>query len=188
MRSAIAIFSILALASGFIALRLIKERKQPLPVFGEVPSFEFVTSEEKSFTLDDLRGKVWVIDFIFTTCPGPCPMMGQQMARVHERFKNDPRVKLVSVSVNPAYDTPEILAQYAKRFSADPESWHFLHGPEEDVLALTVGGFKMGDPDDVIAHSQRFALVDTEGFVRGYYLGVDAASVDELMGDIKRLL
>ncbi len=189
MRGLIAVIAIFFLISMGLGLRIfLKSNATVLPVLGSVPSFQFTDTSEQDFGLENLRGQVWVVDFIFTTCPGPCPAMAQQMSRIHHQFRSVSRVHQVSISVNPAYDTPAILADYAKRFDADTRQWHFLHAPEEEVLKLTVEGFKMGNPDDVIAHSQRFALVDGQGQIRGYYLGTDATSVDQLILDLNSLI
>lgn len=159
----------------------------PLPVLGKVPRFELTDSRGKAFGLDDLSSKIWVIDFIFTTCPGPCPAMTANLATVHQRFAYDKRVHLVSVTVNPGYDSAAVLAHYAKRYHADTSSWHFLTGAEDAIHQLARDGFKIGDPDDISIHSQQFALVDAFGQIRGYYLGTDAQAIDRLKDDIKKL-
>ena len=158
-----------------------------LPDLGEVPDFKFTDHRAVPFGKTDLKGKIWVVDFIFTTCPGPCPAMSQFMSELDQLFLDRPQVAFVSVSVNPAYDTPEVLAEYAKRFRAS-DKWHFLTGSEEAVLALSVNGFKIGDPNDVIAHSQRFVLVDASQRIRGTYLSSEPSDRDALKNDIEALL
>lgn len=105
------------------------------------------------------------------------------MARIHSFFA-DEYVRQVSFSVQPEQDQPEVLAQYAKKFKADPSRWHFLTGDPEVIHEIAHAGFKMGDPDSLINHSTKFALVDRSGFIRGYYEGTEPEAVDELMEDL----
>jgi protein SCO1/2 len=94
----------------------------------------------------------------------------------------------VSISVYPEYDTPEVLTEYASRYDANTDRWHFLTGPEEDVKKLIKNGFKMGDYEDIIFHSERFALVDQKGQIRGYYSGMQTDDMKNLKKDINILL
>ncbi|MCB1041965.1 MAG: SCO family protein [Acidobacteria bacterium] len=188
MRAWIAAIFIVALVGSMVVFRLVNELKPPLPVLGQVPSFQFTDSSGDVWHSSHLDGKVWVVDFFFTSCAGPCPAMSKNMSLIHETFKSDPRVAQLSVSVHPEFDTPDILAQYAKKFKANTEIWQFVTGPEEDVLQLSVGGFKIGDPESVINHSQRFVLVDGQGAIRGYYNGTDDQDIARLISDLPRLL
>jgi len=95
------------------------------------------------------------------------------MAGIHRAFIDDQNIQTVSYSVNPDYDTPEVLAEYAKRFDADTDQWHFLHAPEKDIQSIISNGFKMGDIEEIVFHSTRFALVDKQFQIRGYYIGTD---------------
>lgn len=128
----------------------------------------------------DLRGKVWVASFIFTRCSGPCPHVSATMERLQGDFAGDPDVRLVTFTVDPEYDTPEVLKWYAERFHADPGRWLFLTGRETDVYRTLHDGFKVGaarntDADatagNAVIHSTRLAVVDRQGRVRGYFSG-----------------
>jgi len=159
-----------------------------LPKLGSIPSFEFTDSDGNLISQEELSGKVWVADFIFTTCTMACPVMTGNMNLIHKAFKNNDKVRIVSISVYPEYDTPEILKEYASRYNANTNRWHFLTGPEENVKLVIKNGFKMGDYEDIIFHSEKFALVDQDGNIRGYYNGMKIDDVKTLKKDIRVLL
>ena len=159
-----------------------------LPKLGSIPSFEFTDSDGNLISQEELSGKVWVADFIFTTCTMACPVMTGNMNLIHKAFKNNDKVRIVSISVYPEYDTPEILKEYASRYNANTNRWHFLTGPEENVKLVIKNGFKMGDYEDIIFHSEKFALVDQNGNIRGYYNGIKTDDIKTLKKDIKVLL
>ena len=159
-----------------------------LPKLGSIPSFEFTDSDGNLISQEELSGKVWVADFIFTTCTMACPVMTGNMNLIHKAFKNNDKVRIVSISVYPEYDTPEILKEYASRYNANTNRWHFLTGPEENVKLVIKNGFKMGDYEDIIFHSEKFALVDQDGNIRGYYNGMKTDDVKKIKKDIRILL
>ena len=159
-----------------------------LPEIGNIPQFEFTNSDGNTVTLDNLKGKVWVADFIFTTCTMACPMMTGNMNIVHKKFKKNDNVRLVSISVYPEYDTPEVLKNYASQYDADTEKWLFLTGKEDAVKDIIRDGFKIGDYEDIIFHSEKFALVDKKGIIRAYYNGMKSEDMKQLKKDINALL
>tara|TARA_B000000609_G_C24066471_1_gene289633 strand:- start:166 stop:753 length:588 start_codon:yes stop_codon:yes gene_type:complete len=159
-----------------------------LPEIGNVPQFEFTNSDGNIVTLDNLKGKVWVADFIFTTCTMACPMMTGNMNIVHKKFKKNDNVRLVSISVYPEFDTPEVLKNYASQYDADTEKWLFLTGKEDAVKDIIRDGFKIGDYEDIIFHSEKFALVDKKGIIRAYYNGMKSEDMKQLKKDIDVLL
>ena len=159
-----------------------------LPVLGTIPEFYFTDSRDKKISRADLNGKVWVADFIFTTCTMACPVLTGNMNLVHKEFRNNDNVRIVSISVYPEYDTPEVLKEYASQYDANTNRWHFLTGPEENVQNVIKNGFKMGDYEDIIFHSEKFALVDQKGRLRGYYSGMETEDVIRLKKDINKLL
>ena len=161
---------------------------KPLPVFGRAPQFALTDSDSWPMNEQMLQGKVWVADFFFSNCPGPCPAMTANMARLQQRFRNQPDVHLVNFSVDPERDSPLTLKKYALKFQANTRQWHFLTGPESEIRRISVNGFKLGTGEKLIQHSQKFALVDREGNIRGYYEGTDPLAVDQLGRDIERLL
>jgi protein SCO1/2 len=159
-----------------------------LPVIGEIPAFSLVDQDGDLFTLENVKGNVWLADFIFTTCSGPCPIMTERMGMVQHDLLDIDKLKFVSFTVNPDYDTPEVLKKYAQRFDADVGSWSFVTGKYEQIQELIVGGFKMGDVEEIVFHSTRFALVDHEGNLRGYYSGTEPAEHKILTRDIQSLI
>ena len=159
-----------------------------LPISGTVPDFEFTDSNGQIITREDMKGKVWVADFIFTTCTMACPIMTGNMNIIHKTFRDNNNVRIISISVYPEYDTPAILKEYASRYNANTDRWHFLTGTEEAVKKIIKNGFKIGDYEDIIFHSEKFALVDISGNIRGYYSGMKTEDMSQLQKDIKILL
>jgi len=179
-----------AIAALLIATYLIKnsEPENSLPVIGNIPDFEFVNSEGETITLTSLKGKVWVADFIFTTCNMACPIMTGNMNIIHKKYKQNDDVRLVSISVYPEYDTPEVLTKYASQYNANTNRWYFLTGEESTVQEVIKDGFKIGDYEDIIFHSEKFALVDRSGMIRAYYNGMKTEDMKKLKKDINSLL
>ena len=159
-----------------------------LPVLGTIPEFYFTDSRDKKISRADLDGKVWVADFIFTTCTMACPVLTGNMNLIHKAFKNNDNIRIVSISVYPEYDTPQVLSDYASQYDANTNRWHFLTGPEENVQDVIKNGFKMGDYEDIIFHSEKFALVDQKNRLRGYYNGMQTDDVTRLKKDMEKLL
>jgi len=159
-----------------------------LPVLYPAPAFELTSATGKPFDSASLAGKVWVVDFFFTSCAGVCPQMQTSMMEIAAEFADDPRVEFVSITVDPDTDTPERMAEYSKRYNADLERWHYLTGPMETIEQAAYAGFKLGSVDEPIFHSDRFVLVDPDGQIRGYYKGTEAEPVVNLKANIATLL
>ncbi len=136
-----ALVSILILSAAG-ALWLAREDFGPLPEYGTVPDFSLTDARGRPATLADLRGKVWVATFIFTRCTETCPLQTAEMARLQAEFRQD-AFRLVSISLDPTYDTPAVLARYAARYRADLDRWLFLTGEEKAVARLAREGFKL---------------------------------------------
>jgi protein SCO1/2 len=158
-----------------------------LPVLGEVPPFQLTSQTGESLDRQSLAGHVWVADFIFTTCPGPCPRMSSQMRQVQAATAATPEVKLVSFTVDPAHDTPPVLAAYAKHFLAQPGRWYFLTGPQTRLDDLGRNAFKLNPVDGSLDHSTRFVLVDRAARIRGYYAFSDDDFMKRMLHDIRQL-
>ncbi len=178
-----------AVLAGFLSLSLSSCHKpaSSLEVFYDVPEFQLVAQDGRAFDSKVLSGKIWVADFIYTTCPGPCPRMTSQMKEVQNAMVNMPDVKLVSFTVDPDRDTPEVLAAYAKLHRASSEHWYFLTGPVETLQKLDWDVFKLGKLDKSLQHSTRFVLVDRQSRIRAYYDTSDAANIAKLIDDIHAL-
>lgn len=167
-----------------------KFRPDPLPVFYAAPGFSLIDQEGRPFKSDDLRGRVWVADFIFTRCPGVCPKMTMKMSGLQGAVARKD-VHFVSFTVDPERDTPAVLKEYAKSFDADPARWHFLTG-EKSALFEAAAGMKLtagpaGKFGPEIVHAEKFLLVDGVGRVRGIYDSNDEADLKKLAADAARL-
>ena len=171
---------------------------QTLPVFGKVPDFALIQANGKPFTNADLRGKVWIADFIFTHCSGVCPLMSAKMSALTHEFEKNPGMRFVSFSVDPEHDTPEILAKYAERFKAPPDRWFFLTGDKEQIFKLSIQHFHLGVEDispeerealdQSVRHSAKVVLVDRQGQIRGYYDTDEQSNSTKLINDARLLL
>tara|TARA_B100001996_G_scaffold73995_1_gene54599 strand:+ start:1265 stop:1849 length:585 start_codon:yes stop_codon:yes gene_type:complete len=184
----IKIYAIIAVFLAVTYIIKINNEQEPLPIIGSIPEFEFIDSEGRDIGLTNLKGKVWVADFIFTTCTMACPIMTGNMNTIHKKYKKNDDLRLVSISVYPEYDTPEVLKKYASQYKADTDTWHFLTGNESTVKEVIKDGFKIGDYEDIIFHSEKFALVDKNGMIRAYYNGMKTEDMKKLKKDIDNLL
>ncbi|WP_299105295.1 SCO family protein [uncultured Tenacibaculum sp.] len=143
--------------------------------FTKVPNFEFINQNEKTITNEDYKGKVYVVEFFFTTCPTICPIMNTKMVTIQNEFMGNPNFGIASFSITPKVDTPQVLRNYAKRYGINHVNWHLLTGkPENEVFDLSNEGFKLpvgvGDNDHGgFYHSGLFALVDKDGYLRSRY-------------------
>ncbi len=175
-------------------LKGVSEPGADLPVMGEVPPFTLTTQENKPLSRDDLKGSIWIADFIFTRCPGPCAAMSRTMASIGrnlEKQGDKGQVQLISISVDPGYDTPDVLRRYAEGYDADGRTWRFLTGDRKAIYDLSTLGFKLSaaqNDEGIITHSSRLALIDQNAKIRGYYDGEESASVERLRVDLQRLL
>jgi len=153
-----------------------------------VPQFELTSETGQSFDSHTLDGHIWVADFIYTTCDGPCPMMSSKMRLMQQQTANEmPDVRFVSFTVDPVHDTPPVLAAYAKHFLQDPARWVFLTGEPARLNDLGLNGFKLNSVDGSMSHSTRFALVDRHRRIRGYYVTGEDGFLPKLMHDIRQL-
>jgi len=163
-----------------------------LPVLGEVPAFALVSQDGRAVSREELAGAPYVVDFVFTRCVTSCPVMTHRMETLGEGLVEGEEFRRVSISVDPAHDTPAVLREFTETRGL-PDAWWFLTGDPEQVLALVRDGFHLavepetGDPVDPIAHSTRFVLADARHRVRGYYDGTDPAEVARLDRDLRRL-
>lgn len=162
--------------------------KPPLPSYGVVSDFTLTDQNGAAFSSAALDKRVWVADFIFTNCPGPCPRMSSQMHQVQSALASEPGVRFVSFTVDPAHDTPPVLAAYAKHFEADPAKWFFLTGAVASLNHLSYDVFRLNRVDGSLEHSTRFVLVDGESRIRGFYSTSDQDAIPSLIADARRLL
>jgi protein SCO1 len=176
------------LLAGLVAART-RGAAEP-PRMGTLPDFHLVERSGRALSGNDLRGHPWIADFIFTQCGGACPAMTARLARLRREVPSD--VAFVSFTVDPAHDTPEVLARYARAFHAD-QSWLFATGTQKDLYDLSTQGFKLaamelppGDRsggDGPFLHSSKLSLVDADGVIRGYYDSTDEEALRALVAD-----
>ncbi len=162
----------------------------PLPDYGSVPAFALVDQRGRQVTGATFAGRVWVADFIFTRCAGQCPMMSSRMQELAARLPAG--FQRVSISVDPAWDTPAVLSAYAERYGARDGSWLFLTGEPGAVRRLCRDGFHLavgdeGTAEEPITHSTRLALMDRQGRLRGYYDAMEEADMARLPRDVRAL-
>ncbi len=166
---AFAVVGLLIAVSAMLFPRSERTSRNPLPLLWSVPDFRFTTQEGKILTRADLLGKVWIADFLFTRCLGPCPAMTSKMAEISRELTKGNDVRLVSVSIDPEHDTPTVLTEYATRFQADPQRWIFLTGPKKEIETFTTQGMLQAlatDSTGIPTHSTRFLVIDRDGEVR----------------------
>ena len=158
-----------------------------------VPDFSFIDQEGNVFTHQEVKKKIYVTDFFFSTCQTICPAMSGEMERVYQKFLNDDRVLIISHTVDPETDSPEQLSKYAQQFDAKAGKWIFLTGEKAELYQIARKGYMLeasigsGGADDFI-HTQNFALVDGKGRVRGIYDGLEPEEIDMMMKDMQSLL
>jgi len=164
--------------------------------FGTVPDFSLIERSGKPFGLVDLRNKIWIANFIYTSCKDTCPLQSAEMAKLQGELAQRENLRLVSISVDPERDNPQILSRYAERFHAQPGFWLFLTGEGEAIRRLAQEGFRLsavpasdavGKDGPIILHSSRFVLVDGQARIRGYYDSQDAEALARLRQDVKKL-
>jgi protein SCO1 len=167
-------------------------RQRSISAYGTVPGFQLTNQNGQPFGSAQLSGKIWIADFIYTTCPGPCPMISGRMSELQKPLdKTD--VHLVSFSVDPEKDTPDVLRGYADKLQVEPGRWDFLTGAKSAIYKLSHDGFKLavsdgGDAQGIPVHSTRMVLVDRHGQIRGYYDATEPEAVTKLLADTNHLL
>jgi protein SCO1/2 len=167
-------------------------RSRTISSYGKVPPFQLINQEGRAFGSADLNGKIWIADFIFTMCPGPCPLISSRMSELQKPLENTD-VHLVSFSVDPEHDTPAILRGYAEKLQAKPRRWDFLTGSKSAIYDLSRNGFKLAVADGSTengtpVHSTRVVLIDRAGEIRGYYDATAPDAVTKLLADTNHLL
>lgn len=165
-----------------------------LPYIGEnaIGEFGFVAHTGDTIRQSNMDGKVSVIDFFFTSCPTICPKMKSQMLRVYEKYKDNPNVIILSHSIDPEYDTQEVLSDFANRLEVTGKTWYFLTGDKDSIYAMADKYMVMAEEDPSspggYAHSGAFILLDQDRRIRGVYDGTREQSVDSLILDIQKLI
>ncbi|MGV6829683.1 MAG: SCO family protein, partial [Flavobacteriales bacterium] len=159
--------SFIILVFGIWAIpKIIQKFSKPeLENIGTVPNFSFIDQNNKTITNQTYKGKVYVVEFFFTTCPSICPIMNKNMVKVQDQFYGNPNLGIASFSINPEVDTPEVLRKYAEKYKITNPNWHLLTGEKDKIYELANKGFNLyvGENSEVpggFEHSGFFALID----------------------------
>lgn len=162
-----------------------------------IGNFSFLNQDSILITQKDVENKVFIAEYFFTTCGTICPIMNAQMQRVHDAYKSNEGVRILSFTVNPEVDNIERMKAYADEHGAKDNKWHFLTGEKQDLYDLARKSFfvlkpaeaeNLGDAGNDFIHTNNFVLVDRKRRIRGYYDGTSTTSVDSLITDVGRLL
>lgn len=180
-----------------------KKAENGLLTIGSAPSFELTNQNNEKITNESYKGKVYVLEFFFSTCPSICPIMNKNMVDIQNEFFGNPNFGIASITINPEYDTAKVLKEHAELIGAKSSNWHFLTGDKEYIYGISNKGFNIYAGEDKKAaggfeHSGLFALIDKEGNIRCrkdkfgnpilYYDGLDKKGVKAIIEDIKKLL
>ena len=160
-------------------------------IYHAIADFSFIDQDSAVVTNGTFRDKIYIADFFFTTCPDICPIMKTQMLRVYDAYKDNPRIGLLSHTIDPKHDDVAVLKEFSDRLEVDTEVWKFVTGDKDTIYKLGQTSYMASMADDAntgLVHSGRFFLVDRERRIRGAYDGTDPESVDYLLIDIQRLL
>jgi len=158
----------------------------------DIPAFDYTNQDNEDFGSSDLEGKWWIADFIFTNCTSVCLPMTSNMAVLQEKLEEeDIDAELVSFSVDPDYDTPEVLKDYSEQYDADLANWNFVTGYDfQTIKELSIKSFRSlvqepEDGDDQVTHGTSFFLVNPEGELIKNYSGLDEKVMDDIVADLK---
>lgn len=180
-----------------------KHLKRELASIGKVPEFSFTNQNGKTISNEDYKGKVYVVEFFFTTCPTICPIMNRNMVKLQNEFYGNPNFGIASFSIDPKTDTPEVLKKYAEDYGVTNPNWHMMTGEREKIYKLANTGFNLyvaeaPEAPGNFEHSGYFALIDQDGDIRSrrdefgnpiiYYNGLEKEDLQMLKEDIKKLL
>jgi protein SCO1/2 len=177
------LLSVLAL----IVINLANKSREHLVILGEVPAFNFVERSGVSFGDENMKGKINIVNFFFTTCKGPCPIMNARVAELYKKYSTTDNVRFVSISVDPKRDSLAVLRQYADEFGVTDDRWLFLRGDLDEVHRVSEKGFMLAGDLPTI-HSTKLILVDENRKIRGYYDSFDEESLRLLTVHVRELL
>jgi protein SCO1 len=189
----------LTLGAIFLAWRVqqIEVESIALPIYSKVADFTLTNQINKVVTMEDLRGKIWIADIIFTRCAGPCPQMTRNMRALQDALGGDGSVMFISLTTDPGFDTPEVLERYGKKFDVDPDEWWLLTGSKVEIARLAVDGLKLTaiqkeagqqeDPNDLFIHSTLFVVVDQQGRLRAAIEGMEPQAEQKTVEAVRKL-
>ena len=177
---------ILALIALFV-IDMANKSRADLPVLGEVPAFQFVERNGTPFGKNDMKGTISIVNFFFTSCKGPCPIMNSKVAELYRKYATTDKVRFISITVDPDRDSLAVLNQYARNFGVTDNRWLFLRGEINQVHRLSEEGFMLAG-DFPTLHSTKLILVDTDTKIRGFYDSFDQEALRLLTTHVRELL
>ncbi|MDJ1506169.1 SCO family protein [Xanthocytophaga agilis] len=162
-------------------------------VYHTIPAFSYRDQDSTLITNETLKGKIYIADFFYSYCPTICPKVKKESMRVYEKFKDNPDVIFVSITLDPKHDNVSFLKEYAENFGLDSKKWHFLTGDKAATYQLAQKGLMVTALEDKsepggIVHSGALVLIDRQGRIRGFYDGTVPSDVTNLLYDIPTLL
>ncbi len=179
------------LVLGLIAILVVNRAdhsRSQVPIFAQLSDFEFTAAHSgQPFGLQQMQGKLNVVDFIFTSCPSICPIMAVNMSELYELYRNSDKVQFVSISVDPDRDSLEALIEYGRSLGVDDNRWVFLRAPVEQVIEVCEEQFMLAAEALPMGHTTKFILVDQHGRIRSYHEGLKNESMLALKNNIKQL-
>lgn len=158
-----------------------------LPDLYEIPAFQLKDQNGKTISRESMLKKIWIVDFIFTSCGDECPLMTSKLKTAQNHLKDLKNIWFVSITTDPKNDTSKVLKDYAKTHKVEQTNWAFLTGPKKSIVELANKGFKFPAEETSITHSQKFAIVDGRGWVRGYFDSNSAEELKKMEADVRRL-
>ena len=177
-----------------------EKKSSQLPVLGNpghhVAQFSFVNQDGQTITNKDVAGKIYVVEYFYTTCKGICPKMNENMTNIYQAFRGNKNVMILSHTVDPKHDTVQAMKEYSLRFDADPKQWEFLTGDKRKLYDMARYSYLISAKDDTsgisidqdFIHDNHWVLVDRDGRLRGFYDGLKMSDVHRLIADINKLL
>ncbi len=178
----------LVIIAGVLSpLYLHKLAGHEVPVYGQAPKFSLQLADGEEFSKQNLKNRISLLNFFFTSCPSVCPAISGEVSSLHKQFSSNPQLQFISVSIDPERDSPQALQAYSAKFGADPQRWHFLRGEMSEVNGL-LEGLKLSSGESAEMHTTRLVLLDKLARVRGYYDPFDVESLQKLKNDLQSLL
>lgn len=183
---AVPVIALLAVIAALV-INQAESSRANLPILCQVPPFTLTERSGNPLTVGDLKGRIQIVDFIFTNCPGVCPVMTANMAELYRLYASSDKVHFLSISVDPDRDSLAVLRRYATDHGVTDKRWLFARGPLTDIAQLLEKGFLLAADDLPTGHPSRFILVDDNGRIRGYYSGDDQESLSALKTHVRVL-
>ncbi|MBN1479923.1 SCO family protein [candidate division KSB1 bacterium] len=181
------IFAFLLAVGAALVISAAHYSRANLPVLGSAPDFTLTERSGEPFSSEDMRGTLWLVDFIFTHCQAACPVMSGHMAELYKLYAHSDKIRFLSISVDPERDTMEVLQDYADKQGVTDNRWMFVRGEIDYIIEICEQGFMLPAENLPMGHSTKFVLVDQVGQIRGYYDALDDPDIDVLKTHIREL-